>query len=83
MILHGISTRCYFTDIPFWNPEFMVLVDRLHQAELGYSGSTLLSDTHYGLGFFDGSNLLNIQGYHPDWKSLVFNYGRNEVFFLI
>jgi 1,4-alpha-glucan branching enzyme len=35
------------------------------------------------LGFFDGSNLYEHpdrrKGYHPDWKSLVFNYGRNEV----
>jgi 1,4-alpha-glucan branching enzyme len=35
------------------------------------------------MGFFDGSNLFEHpdlrKGYHPDWKSLVFNYGRNEV----
>jgi 1,4-alpha-glucan branching enzyme len=35
------------------------------------------------LGYFDGSNLCmhpdKRKGYHPDWKSLVFNYGRNEV----
>jgi 1,4-alpha-glucan branching enzyme len=35
------------------------------------------------LGFFDGSNLYEHpdkrKGYHPDWKSLIFNYGRNEV----
>jgi 1,4-alpha-glucan branching enzyme len=39
-------------------------------------------DAH-GLGFFDGSNLYEHpdrrKGFHPDWKSLVFNYGRNEV----
>jgi len=40
------------------------------------------SDDH-GLGFFDGSHLYEHpdprRGYHPDWKSLIFNYGRNEV----
>ena len=39
-------------------------------------------DAH-GLGFFDGSHLYEHpdrkKGYHPDWKSLIFNYGRNEV----
>ena len=39
-------------------------------------------DAH-GLGNFDGSNLYEHpdrrRGYHPDWKSLIFNYGRNEV----
>jgi 1,4-alpha-glucan branching enzyme len=66
--------------------EFMVLVDRLHQAGIGvildWVPSHFPDDAH-GLGFFDGSNLFEHpdrkKGYHPDWKSLVFNYGRNEV----
>jgi 1,4-alpha-glucan branching enzyme len=71
----------------FGNPqEFMVLVDRLHQAGIGvildWVPSHFPDDAH-GLGFFDGSNLFEHpdrkKGYHPDWKSLVFNYGRNEV----
>ena len=40
-------------------------------------------DDAHGLGYFDGSHLYEHpdrrKGYHPDWKSLVFNYGRNEV----
>jgi len=71
----------------FGNPqEFMVLVDKLHQAGIGvildWVPSHFPEDAH-GLGFFDGSNLFEHpdrrKGYHPDWKSLVFNYGRNEV----
>ncbi|VXB88802.1 1,4-alpha-glucan branching enzyme [Flavobacterium sp. 9R] len=71
----------------FGNPqEFMYLVDRLHDAGIGvildWVPSHFPDDAH-GLGFFDGSNLFEHpdrrKGYHPDWKSLVFNYGRNEV----
>ena len=66
--------------------DFMVLVDKLHQAGIGvildWVPSHFPSDAH-GLGYFDGSNLYEHpdmrKGYHPDWKSLVFNYGRNEV----
>ena len=66
--------------------DFMFLVDKLHQAGIGvildWVPSHFPSDAH-GLGFFDGSNLYEHpdlrKGYHPDWKSLVFNYGRNEV----
>lgn len=66
--------------------EFMVLVDKLHQAGVGvildWVPSHFPDDAH-GLGFFDGSHLFEHpdrrKGYHPDWKSLVFNYGRNEV----
>jgi 1,4-alpha-glucan branching enzyme len=66
--------------------EFMVLVDKLHDAGIGvildWVPSHFPEDAH-GLGFFDGSNLFEHpdrrKGYHPDWKSLVFNYGRNEV----
>ena len=66
--------------------DFMFLVDKFHQAGIGvildWVPSHFPSDAH-GLGFFDGSNLYEHpdvrKGYHPDWKSLIFNYGRNEV----
>jgi 1,4-alpha-glucan branching enzyme len=66
--------------------DFMFLVDKLHEAGIGvildWVPSHFPDDAH-GLGFFDGSNLYEHpdrrKGYHPDWKSLVFNYGRNEV----
>ncbi|MDD3721106.1 MAG: 1,4-alpha-glucan branching protein GlgB [Lutibacter sp.] len=66
--------------------ELKYLVDKLHQSEIGiildWVPSHFPEDTH-GLGFFDGSNLYEHpdkrRGYHQDWKSLIFNYGRNEV----
>ncbi|MDP3311903.1 1,4-alpha-glucan branching protein GlgB [Lutibacter sp.] len=66
--------------------EFKYLVDKLHQNDIGiildWVPSHFPEDAH-GLGFFDGSNLYEHpdkrKGYHPDWKSLIFNYGRNEV----
>jgi 1,4-alpha-glucan branching enzyme len=66
--------------------EFKYLVDKLHQAGIGiildWVPSHFPEDAH-GLGFFDGSNLYEHpdkrKGYHQDWKSLIFNYERNEV----
>ncbi len=66
--------------------DFMYLVDRLHQEGIGvildWVPSHFPKDQH-GLGFFDGTHLyehaLEIQGVHPEWDSLLFNYGRPEV----
>jgi 1,4-alpha-glucan branching enzyme len=66
--------------------DFMHFVDRCHQEGLG----VLLDWTpaHFprdaqGLAFFDGTHLYEHEdprlGAHPDWGTLVFNYGRNEV----
>ncbi|WP_109438625.1 1,4-alpha-glucan branching protein GlgB [Aquimarina sp. AU119] len=66
--------------------EFKLLVDKLHQNDIGiildWVPSHFPEDAH-GLGFFDGTCLYEHpdkrKGYHPDWKSLIFNYERNEV----
>lgn len=66
--------------------DFMYLIDTLHENEIGvildWVPSHFPSDGH-GLAFFDGTHLYEHedprQGYHPDWKSYIFNYGRNEV----
>ena len=71
----------------FGKPEDLkLLIDKLHQNDIGvildWVPSHFPEDAH-GLGFFDGSHLYEHpdrrKGYHPDWKSLIFNYGRNEV----
>jgi 1,4-alpha-glucan branching enzyme len=66
--------------------DFMYLVDKLHQENIGvildWVPSHFPTD-EYGLGFFDGTHLYEHEdrrkGFHPDWKSWIFNYGRNEV----
>jgi len=66
--------------------DLMHLIDALHQRGIGvlldFVPSHFPSDEH-GLGYFDGTHLYEHadprQGFHPDWGSLIFNYGRPEV----
>lgn len=66
--------------------DFKFLVDALHQADIGvildWVPSHFPGDAH-GLFKFDGTYLYEHEdprkGFHPDWKSYIFNYGRDEV----
>jgi 1,4-alpha-glucan branching enzyme len=66
--------------------DFMRLIDRLHRNGVGvvldWVVSHFPSDIH-GLAYFDGTHLFEHmdprQGFHPDWNSFIFNFGRNEV----
>ncbi len=71
----------------FGTPEnFMYLVDAIHKAGIGviidWVPSHFPTDAH-GLALFDGTALYEHpdprMGFHPDWKSAIPNYGRNEV----
>ncbi len=66
--------------------DLMYLVDTLHQHGIGVILDWVPShfpDDPHGLGRFDGTYLYEHadprQGYHPEWHSSIFNYGRNEV----
>ena len=66
--------------------DLMYLIDYLHQRAIGvildWVPSHFPSDEH-GPAFLDGTHLYehadSRQGYHPEWNSFIFNYGRNEV----
>ncbi len=84
----GYQTTGYYAPTGrYGSPQdLMFLIDTLHQHGVGvildWVPSHFPTDEH-GLAYFDGTHLYEHAdvrlGYHPDWNSYIFNYGRHEV----
>src|SRR5438874_2677983 len=84
----GYQTTGYFAPTSRYGApqDFMFFVDYLHQRGIGvildWVPSHFPSDAH-GLAYFDGTHLFEHadwrSGFHPDWNTYIYNYGRNEV----
>ena len=80
-------TGYYASSSRFGSPQdLMKLIELLHEHNIGvildWVPSHFPGDAH-GLYNFDGTHLYEHadprKGFHPDWQSYIFNYGRNEV----
>ncbi|MCI0455131.1 MAG: 1,4-alpha-glucan branching protein GlgB [Candidatus Dadabacteria bacterium] len=84
----GYQTVGYFSPTSRYGTpqDFMYLVDHLHQNGIGVILDWVPShfpDDKHGLVYFDGTHLYEHldpkRGFHPEWKSYIFNHGRNEI----
>jgi 1,4-alpha-glucan branching enzyme len=84
----GYQTTGYFAPTARYGTpqDLMYLIDVLHRSDVGVLLDWVPShfpDDPHGLARFDGTHLYEHadprKGFHPEWKSLIFNYDRHEV----